>query len=125
MSREVKYLEDKDIVVARTSGSYELEAEIDTLKDVIAKLSEHNCKRCIFDHRETTVIAKTMGSFNRPGLYNDLGLGRSVSMAIVLRELNDDLKFYENVCVNRGWKVHIFDDYDAALDWLAPQSAGI
>lgn len=119
MIKAVEYLEEKDIVVIRTSGSYELEAEIETLKKVISKLNEHNCNRCIFDHRATSVIARTMGSYNRPELYWDLGLKHSVKMAIVLRELNNDLRFYETVCVNRGWRVKIFNDYDAAVDWLA------
>ena len=123
MNRKVEYLNAENIVVARTSGSYALETEIETLKEVIALLNQHDCDKCIFDHRETTVIARTMGSFSRPGLYEELGLKRSVNMAIVAQELNDDLAFYENVCVNRGWKVRLFDKYNAALEWLATKAS--
>lgn len=123
MNRKVEYLNAENIVVARTSGSYALETEIETLKEVIALLNQHDCDKCIFDHRETIVIARTMGAFSRPGLYEELGMKRSVNMAIVAQELSDDLAFYENVCVNRGWKVRLFDNYNAALEWLATKTS--
>ena len=119
MNREFKYLEDKDIVLVRTSGSYKLEDELETVKKAISLLKEHNCNRCIFDHRATNVIARTMRSYERPKVYKDLGLDRSVRTAIVYRELNNDYEFYENVCQNRGWDIKIFTDYDAAIDWLS------
>lgn len=68
VNREIQYLEDKDIVMLRTSGTYELEAEVETLKKMASKLKENNCNRCIFDHRETNVIAKTMRSYERPAV---------------------------------------------------------
>lgn len=118
MSKKFEYLEDKDIVLVTTSGSYELEAEVETVRKAISKLKEHNCNKCIFDHRATNAIARTMDSYKRPTEYEDLGLERNVRTAIVFRELNEDLKFYETVCKNRGWNVRIFIDYDAAIDWL-------
>ena len=119
MSTEFEYLEEKNIVLIRTSGSYELEAEMETLKKAASKLREHNCNRCIFDHRETNVIARIMSSFNRPAVYDDLWGDSSVYAALVFRELNEDLEFYETVCRNRCWNVRIFNDYDAAIDWLS------
>ena len=125
MNSEFEYLEDKDIVLVRTSGSYDLGAEEDTVRKAIAKLEEHNCSRCIFDHRATNVIARTMDSFNRPELFGDLGLERFVRTALVFRELTEDVTCYENVCVNRGWQVRAFDDYDAAIDWVTKQVSAL
>lgn len=119
MNCKFEYLEDKDIVLVRTSGSYELAAEIETVKKAISKLKEHNCNKCIFDHRAANVIAGTLSSYDRPKVYKLFRLDHSVHTALVVRELNDDMKFYENVCLNRGWNVKIFTDYDAAIDWLA------
>lgn len=31
---------------------------------------------------------------------------------------HDDIKLYENLCVNRGWTARMFDDVDTALEWL-------
>ena len=119
MSTEFEYLEEKNIVLIRTSGTYELEAEMETLKKAATILRAHNCNRCIIDHRKTNVVARIMSSFNRPAVYDDLLGDRSIRAAFVFRELNEDLEFYETVCRNRCWNVRIFNDYDAAIDWLS------
>ena len=72
MNRKIEYIEDIDIVLLKTSGTYELEKEVETLKEMASKLKEHNCNRCIFDHRETKVIARTMPSYDRSAVYEEL-----------------------------------------------------
>lgn len=118
MSREFTYLEEHDTVLVRTSGRYQLERETATLENALSLLQENNSLRCLFDHRATEVVAPTIGSYNRPELYASLGFTRKVRMAHLFTALTDDLKFYETVCVNRGWDVKVFTDYSAALDWL-------
>ena len=119
MIREIVYLEDKDIVQLRTSGTYELETEVHTLKRMASKLRELNCNRCLFDHRKTNVIAKTIASYERSALYDKLWGDRSTRASIVFKEINADFRFLENAVRNRGWNVRIFDDYDAAVTWLS------
>jgi hypothetical protein len=119
MTREITYLEDKGVVQLRTSGTYEMEAEVETLERMAAELRKHNCNKCIFDHRETDVIARTMTSYDRSALYEEIWGDRSTRAAIVFKELNEDFRFLETVLRNRGWSVRIFDDYDAAMDWLS------
>jgi hypothetical protein len=92
---------------------------VETLKKMVSKLKERNCNRFIFDHRETNVIARTMQSNDRSTVYEEIWGDRSTREAIVLRELNKDFQFLETVCRNRGWNIRIFDDYDAAVDWLS------
>ena len=41
------------------------------------------------------MVAKTLGSYNRPDIYRTLGFERTMRMAIVLRELDDAMRFYE------------------------------
>ncbi|UCH83031.1 MAG: hypothetical protein JSW50_11235 [Candidatus Latescibacterota bacterium] len=118
MEREFEYLEDKEIVIVRATGSYELSAEIDTVKKIASKLKEHNCSRLLIDFRAAHIAAKTMDIFDRPKAYGDHGIERSIRAAIVCKELSNDLRFYETVCLNRGWSVNIFDDYDAGIEWL-------
>lgn len=119
MNRKIEYLEDKEIVLLRTSGTYILEAEVETIKKMASKLKEHNCNRCIVDFREANVIAKIDKSFERPALYEEIWGDHSARAAMVFRELNEDFQFLETVNRNRGWNVRIFDDYDAAIDWLS------
>ncbi len=112
-------MEDKDIVLLTTSGTYELGAEVETLKRMASKLKEHNCSRAIFDPSKSNVIARTMESYEKPALYEEIWGDHSISAAIVFRELNEDFRFLETAVRNWGWNVRVFDDYDAAIDWLS------
>lgn len=118
MDRRIEYLEDQDIVQVTTKGVYELGSELETVKATVDKLKEHNCNKCLFDHRKTEVIVRTMEAYDRPQVYRTLGLDGTESLAHVFSEVTDDLKFYETVCTNRGWRVQTFDDYGAAINWL-------
>ena len=112
-------MENKDIVLLRTSGTYDLETEVETLKKMASKLKKHNCNKCIFDHRETNVIAKPLKSYERSALYERLWGDRSTRAAAVFRKLNEDYQFFETVCRNQGWNIRIFDDFETAIDWLS------
>lgn len=118
MQREIEYLKDKDIVLITTSGTYILAEEVETLRRLMAKLTECNCNKCLFDHRKTHVIAKTLESYDRSRLYQEIVSNRTIRAAIVLRELHADYQFYETTVRNRGWDVKIFDAYDTAMEWL-------
>lgn len=122
MLREIRYLEADDIVQLRTDGVYELDGEIDTLKLLAARLKEHNCHKLLIDHRQTRVVTKILDSYDRPQLYEklwgDRTSVRSIRSAIVFSEITEDYRFLENVVRNRGWDMSIFDDYDAAREWL-------
>ncbi len=119
MNVSLECLSGINVVWIRTSGTYELGAELETVKRAVQTAKNHNCTRLLFDHRQTDVIAKFMRAYDRPIKYEEFGLDRSAKLAILLREVDDDLKFYETVCNNRGWQVQLFTDYDAAVGWLA------
>ena len=122
MLREISYHEDLDIVQLRTSGTYELSVETETLKRLAEALKEHQCRKILADHRQADVIAKTMKSYERPFLYEQIwGDSKTISQiktAVVFKEITDDYRFYETVLQNRGWNLEIFDDYDEAMNWL-------
>lgn len=117
--RAVKYLPDQDIVLVITSGTYILGAEIDTLEKAIEVSQQCKCKKLLFDHRKATVVARTLESYDRPTIYENLGFDRITKLASLVSEINDELRFYETVCRNRGWQMRVFDEYADAAAWLA------
>jgi len=119
MNRDFEYLEDKDIVLLKTSGSYDLTKELDTVREIASKFKEYDCNRCLIDYRKTNIIAETADIYDRPEVYTTLGYEKSIQVAIVVEELNAAVRFYETVCQNRGWCVRAFDDYNAGIDWLS------
>ena len=118
MNAIFEYLEDKCIVQITITGTYDFDSEPEVLKKLVLLHEEHNSKRSLFDFREGTIVAKILTTYSRPKLYEELGIKRSRKAAILLKELNEDLQFWENVTVNRGWNIKLFIDYDAAIEWL-------
>jgi len=115
----IECLDGINVVWIRTSGIYELDAELETVKCAIQTAKNHNCNRLLFDHRKSKVVARVMGAYDRPVKYQEFGLDRSAKLAILLREVDEGISFYETVCNNRGWQAQLFTDYDVAVDWLA------
>ncbi|SHJ29375.1 hypothetical protein SAMN02745165_02009 [Malonomonas rubra DSM 5091] len=118
MRRAIEYLNDLDIVCVQTLGTYALNQEVETVKRAIEMMKSHRCNRCLFDHRQTEVIAETMEAYERSDRYKEIGLEPQMRIASLLQEITRDLQFYRDAAVTRGWTVEIFDDYDAALAWL-------
>ncbi|MHC4117100.1 MAG: hypothetical protein ACYSWO_06300 [Planctomycetota bacterium] len=59
--------------------------------------------------------------YDIPGEWDVAGATRRNKLAVVAREggrLWQDLKFFETVCRNRGWKVGIFSGRQDAIGWL-------
>ena len=118
MSAKFEYLPEDEVLLIRTSGTYNLEFQIDLLKEIIVKAKEYNCERFLVDHRETEIIIKTLPTYSRPALFDELEFKRTWRAAMVVKELNNDTQFYETVFKNRGWQIKVSDDYDAAMNWL-------
>lgn len=114
----LSHLEDKGIILVQTSGKHDLYSLTEMVKVVGEKFREYQCGKCLIDHRKADVSMKTLPSYKRPQLYNEIGFSHNQKGAILFKELSDDHRFYENACQNRGWNVRVFDDYEEALKWL-------
>ncbi len=119
MDKEIKYLEDKDVLLVKTSGVYEVKNETDTVTKIASELSKYDCNKCIIDHRNTTVSGRIIDSYERSEKYSTFGVKRFWKCAIVFKRLNEDVVFFENVCRNRGWDFKVFTDYEEAQLWLS------
>ena len=113
-----EYLEDKGIDMVKLSGTYNFDVENDLHKEMASQHKKHNAKKSLWDFREAEVMGNTMSLYKRPERYEQSGLKRSTKAALLLKELNKDWLFLEDVCVNRGWNIKLFIDYDAAIEWL-------
>jgi hypothetical protein len=43
-----------------------------------------------------------------------------LKLAIVYAEITEQERFFEDVAVNRGYRLRVFDDKKKALEWLMP-----
>ena len=82
----------------------------------------NNTKLFLIDDSKWEGGASVLGLYNHPALYEELGFERGSKGAVIPppsgTEAAEDVEFYENVCVNRGWQVKICSDRQEAIDWL-------
>ena len=72
--------------------------------------------------------ASTLGLFDLPALFSELGFARDSRGAVILPPAGtpqaEDVEFFETVCVNRGWYIRLFKDRATALGWLVGDADG-
>ena len=118
MSSKFEYLQEDEILMIHTSNTYIMDSENDLLKEIVSKANDYNCKRFFVDLRSTQVTFRTITTFFRPNLFEELGFERSWKGALVFEALSKEAMFYETVFQNRGWQMMVFDDSDSAMNWL-------
>lgn len=85
---------------------------------------EYKCRHFLFDLTNAVVVASTMETFDAgseaPKMESTIRLFR---LAIVYSKLTENERFFENVAVNRGYQLRVFDNMDRAIEWLRPAAA--
>ena len=75
----------------------------------------------LVDDRQARNRATVLELFGLPAMYEELGAPRSGKVAVVMTEgtpSEADIRFFETVCVNRGWNVRVFTAQPPAIEWL-------
>ena len=100
-------------ILKRPQDSHEL------LRIAGVAAKEHGCTHFLFDIREANIIANTIETFDAAADPEKHGFSRFFRAAAVYPAISDNLRFMENVAVNRGlFALRIFDDIDDAREWL-------
>ena len=121
MPGSVAYDEQLGIVLVVNTGRVSADEFKKRTLETIEQALEHRTNRILIDNSKLELAVSTNQIFQMPEFYENTNAYRGSLWAMlqppegpVLKEL----KFYETVCRNRGWLVKLFDDSQAALDWL-------
>ena len=111
--------EDKYIEVI-TSGIANKEDSLNMAKAISHTMKTNRITKALIDHRNlVSVTGDTTDIYNRPKLFKIIGLILRVKIAEVIKpEHIEHFKFFETVCVNRGYRISVFQDKEKALSWL-------
>lgn len=112
--------EASGICTIRITGQHKRPQDSLTIQKFTRDFSEErNCKMFLIDMTQAEFIGGTMDIFKTGTFPNDQN-HRQVThkYALLYSEILDDHKFLENVSVNRGYQVRMFDNVDKALEWL-------
>ena len=111
---------DEDVCVVRVSGQHRRPEDSIVLQRFARDFgAENKCFRFLFDMREATISGSTVDIY-QAGVQPDVDRFPREKYRIALVYSGDtaDHKFMEDVVVNRGYILRVFDDYDQARLWL-------
>ena len=120
MKWEMSYQPVGNILLLRTEGVLDKDSLLTMVKEASVLMSKHKCSRCLVDHSNITAV--TIGTFdiyNMPNVYSEIGLPRTMKVAMVVPGMfRDTFGFLETVAFNVGYSVSVFYDTESASNWL-------
>ena len=123
MGFEVDYDDSIGLCTLRIVGKYGSADDTREAQQIVANLrAERGCKLVLIDMTQADVSVSTLTIFEAGSPQGEMAAGlRKLKTALLYRELTQNLRFFENVAVNRGFPVRVFDQRDKALEWLQEQ----
>jgi len=123
MEWRVEYLEEHHIVELFMIGPITGPDLMASASDRIALGREKGVSNFIINSEELTGQQNAVTDVMKlPTVkYIDEKMERKTKLAVLAPKDPDSVwlgEFYETVCVNRGWRVHICEDHDSAIYWL-------
>lgn len=108
------------ICTVRVTGLYRRPEDSDELKRfAVGFSSKTGCRLFLVDLTDTEVVGGTMPTFKAASPQGALGQAlRDLKAAFVRRELTPQDRFFEDVAVNRGFRLRAFEKLDEAAKWL-------
>jgi hypothetical protein len=122
MAWTLDYDPESGIIVTTYRGTSTVGDLRDASSAAIALGKTHESWRFLTDASEGSFDVALIALLNLPAKqYQAEGADRGSRVALLLPKSAKDrdlARFYETVCLNRGWLVQSFDDRDEARRWL-------
>ena len=110
--------QDRGLIRTKVWGELTVESVTELTTEVGAVATELGFVRFLFDMREASESASTTDAFILAADPEKRGMQPQYRRAIVHRGDEEAYTFFENVSVNRGYRVKTFTDIDRAIEWL-------
>jgi hypothetical protein len=99
----------------------------ESTSEAIALLKKHGAMRALVDTTEMESAPPVVDIYDLPAKQYILeDLSYDVLIALIVpntSKIKEAARFYETVCVNRGWNVQSFPNRGDAIEWLTRKSA--
>ncbi len=121
MAHDIRLIQVRDFLRTDVEGNLDLPTSRRVLSDLAKACIDTDNYHVLLDVREATGTLSVVDIWELAAALDEVGLGRRNKIAI-LNAPKDDFNraaFFETCSVNRGFNVHTFQDFEAALTWLA------
>ncbi|PHS06471.1 MAG: hypothetical protein COA78_14255 [Blastopirellula sp.] len=110
---------EKNLYTICVTGDYERPKDAIALQKATNELREkHEINRFLIDYREARITGGTMDAYDSAMAANQTMIPFKFKLAFVYRGDMSVPKFMEDVVVNMGYQLRVFDDIDLAKKWL-------
>lgn len=114
----ISHLAEKRLLTVKTSGTLEQSSLRSMTADLCETLRQQPCRGVLIDYSGAVIRLHLHELYDRPKVIEELGFPREVKVAILFPEVSADAQFLENVYVNAGFPVRVFQDSSEAMGWL-------
>ncbi len=121
MPYKINYIEKSGIVIIENKGELTYDELVNQSKEAIILAKDKNSQLFLSDFSNVKVQANTFKLLKFPEIYEQYGMNRNSKIAVVVTNVElktDELRFYETICINRGWQIKIFLKREHAFEWL-------
>ena len=118
MSFTVRYDPENKCLIGCFVGTFDKGTRDEYARAILQAGQEHNCKCFLNDMSNIKLDLTTMDIFHLPRFLDSIGIDRSWQRAVVFSRDYDQFRFLETRMINEGHQVRIFQDHDAAIEWL-------
>ena len=88
--------------------------------------AQHGCQHFLFDMTKVAPLLDTMTAFNEGSPQGEMAQAlQPFKVAVLFPAITENEIFFENVAVNRGFQVNVFDDLNKAIEWVKPKSENL
>ena len=108
MPEIVKYLPQHQIIEVKSLGTVTTKDIRQSFKEIKLIEKEKSVQRIFVDHSDVVVLPTDVEAFN---------LGSEIAI-YYSNSIEEHLRFFHEVAKARGSKVKLFEEKDAALEWL-------
>jgi len=132
MSMYLEIHAEPDLLIVETKGTFSLDEAKRTFREMLEAVALHRTTRVLVDGRTLQGQPEAMerfyyGEFAARTVreFSGQGVSPATRFAYMLKEpVLDPKRLGENVAVNRGMVVKMFDNHKDALEWLSAGPAG-
>jgi hypothetical protein len=124
MAWKVEWNQEKGFIHTVYSGVVTKQDLLDSMAETLILIEGKGPQKFFTEWISAFPKLSTTEIFAIPGEWEAAGIDKRSVLAVVVQKdikSQEDAKFYENVCQNRGWCVRVFDDSNAAIAWLKKQ----
>jgi hypothetical protein len=120
MEWKIEIIDENKYIEVITSGIADTDGSLNMAKEIKNTMKANRITKALIDHRNlVSVTGDILDIYDRPKIFRIIGVILRIKIAEIIKpEHLEHFKFFETVCVNRGYQLFVFQDKEKALSWL-------